>query len=157
MVSNLYSALNTHLEFQYCLNGQDAMTTLEDFQKATCYTLEFNRQSRCTDWNKVALACLYYKGLPDRLKDEISQIRKPTTLLELQDLVTTLDQHYWERQAEISCNKKLSTAQPQKLNDKSSDNCRDACCGSRCECNIDNQLVKSIILYQFNLCTKASI
>jgi hypothetical protein len=65
---------------------------------------------------------LYSKDLPDRLKDKISWIRKPTALLELQDLVATLDQCYWERQAEISCDKKPSTAQPQKLNDKSSDN-----------------------------------
>jgi hypothetical protein len=59
----------------------DAMTALEalrykDSQKATCYSLEFNRHSRRTSWNKAALARLYYKGLPDRLKDEISQIRK---------------------------------------------------------------------------------
>jgi hypothetical protein len=70
----------------------------------------------------VALARLYYKGLPDRLKDEISRIGKPAALLELQDLVATLDQRYWEHQAEISCDRKPSTAQSQKSNDKSSDN-----------------------------------
>jgi hypothetical protein len=113
----------------------NAMTALEalrykDSQKATRYTLEFNRHSRCTGWNEVALACLYYKGLPDCLKDEISQIGKPTALLELQDLVATLDQRYWECQAEISHDKKLSTAQPQKSNDKSSDNRSDNCSSS---------------------------
>jgi hypothetical protein len=105
----------------------DAMTALEalrykDSQKATRYSLEFNRHSRRTGWNEVALARLYYKGLPDRLKDEISRIGKPAGLLDLQDLVATLDQRYWERQAEISRDKKPSNAQPQKSNDKSSDN-----------------------------------
>jgi hypothetical protein len=105
----------------------DAMTALEalrykDSQKATRYTLEFNRHSRRTGWNEVALARLYYKGLPDRLKDEISRIGKPAALSELQDLVATLDQRYWERQAEISRDKRPSTIQPQKSNDKSSDN-----------------------------------
>jgi hypothetical protein len=119
------------LELQHLFGLHDpvnnTMTALEalrykDSQKAMHYTLEFNRHSRHTSWNEAALAHLYYKGLPDRLKDEISWIRKPTTLLELQDLVATLDQCYWERQAEISHNKKPSTTQPQKSNNKSSNN-----------------------------------
>jgi hypothetical protein len=80
----------------------DATTTLEalrykDSSKAARYTFEFNRHARRTGWNDAALMCQYYKVLPDRLKDEIARIGKPTNLHDLQDLVTTLDQCYWER------------------------------------------------------------
>ena len=89
----------------------DAMNALEalrykDSTKATRYTIDFNRHGRKTGWNEKALARQYYKGLPDRLKDEIARIGKPDSLTKLQDLVATLDQRYWERQTEISRDKK---------------------------------------------------
>jgi hypothetical protein len=80
----------------------DAMNALEglrykDSTKATRYTVDFNRHARRTGWNEQALARQYYKGLPDRLKDEIARTGKPPGLRELQDLVAILDQRYWER------------------------------------------------------------
>jgi hypothetical protein len=83
-----------------------AMEALEalsynDFTKAIRYTTDFNRFARCSGWNDRALAHQYYKGLPDRLKDELARIGKPGTLGGLQDLVSILDQRYWERQSEI--------------------------------------------------------
>ena len=88
----------------------DATNVLESLKyknstKAARYTIEFNRHSRHTGWNETALSHQYYKGLPDRLKDEISHIGKPAGLRSLQDLVATLDQRYWERQSEISQDK----------------------------------------------------
>ena len=102
----------------------DAMTALKslrykDSSKATRYNLEFNRHSRRTGWNEQALTRHYYKGLPDRLKDEIARIGKPTGLIDLQNLVATLDQRYWERQTEIKRNNKSSNPNPQKSLDKS--------------------------------------
>jgi hypothetical protein len=106
----------------------DAMTALEslrykDSAKATRYTLEFNRHSRRTGWNEAALARMYYKGLPDRLKDEIARVGRPDDLLDLQDLVATLDQRYWERQSEITRDKKPSSStNHSKPSDNRSDN-----------------------------------
>jgi hypothetical protein len=99
----------------------DAVNALEslrykDSSKATRYNLEFNRHSRRTGWNEQALARHYYKGLPDRLKDEIARVGKPAGLIDLQDLVSTLDQRYWERQSEIKRDNKSSN--PQKSSDK---------------------------------------
>jgi len=93
----------------------DAMNSLEslklrDSGKATRYTIDFNCYARKTGWNKQALARQFYKNLPDRLKDEIAHIGKPTALKTLQDLVATLDQHYWECQSEINRDKKASTS-----------------------------------------------
>ena len=69
---------------------------LKDSGKATRYTINFNRYAQKTSWNDQALSRQFYKNLPDRLKDEIAHIGKPTTLKTLQDLVATLDQRYWE-------------------------------------------------------------
>ena len=52
----------------------------------------------------------FYKGLPDRLKDEIARLGKPSGLKALQDMVATLDQRYWERQSEINRDKKSASA-----------------------------------------------
>ena len=77
----------------------DATNALEalkykDNTKAACYTIEFNRHAHRTDWNEVAFACQYYKGLPEHLKDEIARIGKPAELHPLQELIATLDQRY---------------------------------------------------------------
>jgi len=49
------------------------------------------------------------------LKDEIARIGKPATLSDLQALVATLDQRHWERQAEVSRDKRANN--PQKPSD----------------------------------------
>ncbi|KIK25615.1 hypothetical protein PISMIDRAFT_9595 [Pisolithus microcarpus 441] len=43
-----------------------------------------------------------FNHLPDHIKDEISCIGKPTTLVGLRKLAQTIDVQYWERKAEIS-------------------------------------------------------
>lgn len=97
----------------------DAMSALEslrykDSSKATRYTIDFNKHARRTGWNNAALLRQYYRGLPDRIKDEVSRVGKPVRLQELQDLVAKIDQRYWERQSEISREKKASTPVPPK-------------------------------------------
>ena len=93
----------------------DAMNSLENLRfkdsgKATCYTIDFNRHAWKTGWNEQALLWQFYKGLPDRLKDEIARLGKPSGLKALQDMVATLDQHYWECQSEINRDKKSASA-----------------------------------------------
>jgi hypothetical protein len=92
----------------------DAMTSLENLKfkesgKATRYTIDFNRHARKTGWNEQALLRQFYKGLPDRLKDEIARLGKPSGLKALQEMVATLDQRYWERQSEITRDKKSAS------------------------------------------------
>lgn len=94
----------------------DATNALEllrykDSTKAARYTIDFNRHAYRTGWNNAALTRQYYKGLPDRLKDELSRIGKPVRLQALQDLVATLDQRHWERQSEISRDKRSTNNQ----------------------------------------------
>jgi len=86
-------------ELQHLFGPRDpitnAMNSLEslkprDSRKATRYTIDFNRYARKTGWNKQVLSHQFYKNLPDRLKDEIAHIRKPTTLKTLQTLLLLL-------------------------------------------------------------------
>ena len=105
----------------------DAMNSLEslkfkDSGKATKYTIDFNRHARKTGWNEQALFRQFYKGLPDRLKDEIARIGKPSGLKALQDLVATLDQRYWERQSEINKDKKASNTTSSSASNSTSAN-----------------------------------
>jgi len=81
----------------------------KDAGKAVKYTLDFNRDAPRTGWNDKALYRQFYKGLPDRLKDELTRIGKAETLIPLQHQVQVLNQRYWERQAEISCDKRASS------------------------------------------------
>jgi hypothetical protein len=83
----------------------------KDSTKVTRYMIDFNCHARCTGWNEQALARCYYKGLLDRLKDEIARIGKPTGLLPLRELVATLDQRYWEHQLEVSRDKRSTSSQ----------------------------------------------
>jgi hypothetical protein len=104
-------------------DATNALETLryKDATKAARYTIDFNRHAHRTGWNNVALARQYYKGLPDRLKDEIARIGKPAELRSLQELVATLDQRHWERQSEISRDKRsTSNANPSTSQNKSS-------------------------------------
>jgi hypothetical protein len=91
----------------------DATIALENLRyrdsgKAVKYSLDFNRYALKTGWNDMALTRLYYKGLPDRLKDELVRIGRPNTLAELQNAIQILDQRYWERQNEISREKRIA-------------------------------------------------
>jgi hypothetical protein len=87
--------------------ASDAMFALEslryrDSSRASRYTIDFNYHAPHTGWNDQALSRLYYKGLPERLKDKLSHLERPSGLHALQDLVHLLDQRYWERRLEIS-------------------------------------------------------
>jgi hypothetical protein len=100
--------------FGPCDPVADATVALEhlryrDSGKAVKYTLDFNRNALKTGWNDVALTRQYYKGLPDRLKDELTRVGRPKTLAALQNAVQVLDQRYWERQNEISRDRRTAT------------------------------------------------
>ncbi|KIK15118.1 hypothetical protein PISMIDRAFT_16755 [Pisolithus microcarpus 441] len=86
----------------------DAVQNLENLsmKDSSCipkYVVEFNRwASQVKDYGEGALRHRFYTGLPDRIKDEISRVGKPTTLVGLRELAQTIDARYWERKAEIS-------------------------------------------------------
>jgi len=76
---------------------------MKDSYRVTRYIVDFNRlASQVQDYGDGALRCLFYSGLPDHLKDEITRVRKPLTLNGLRTLCQEIDVRYWERKDEIS-------------------------------------------------------
>jgi len=103
-----YSAFISELRLRFGPQdpAADATAALEELQyedstKAARYTISFNQHAFRTGWNDRALSRQYYKGLPDRIKDEIARVGQPADLQALQTLTATLDQRYWDRQSEI--------------------------------------------------------
>jgi len=76
---------------------------MKDAHCVTRYIVDFNQlASQVQDYGDGTLHRLFYSGLPDRLKDEIAQVRKPLTLHGLRALCQEIDMRYWERKDEIS-------------------------------------------------------
>jgi len=90
----------------------------KDSGKAIKYTLNFNWDTPRTSWNDKALYQQFYKGLLDWLKDKLTRIGKPETLIPLQHQVQILDQRYWKCQAEISHDKHASSNTAPAWSDK---------------------------------------
>src|SRR6266545_6234965 len=91
----------------------------KDSGKAVKYSLDFNHDTPRTSWNDSALYQQFYKGLLDRLKDELARIGKLPTLILLQHQIQILDQRHWERQSEISLNKHATTSTAPTQSDNS--------------------------------------
>ena len=82
--------------------------SMRDGQRILKYNVEFNRLAVKLRWDDRALRHRYYKGLPDRIKDEISRTGKPATLLEMKNLAQVFDARHWERSRKKSQNAKTS-------------------------------------------------
>src|SRR6201999_4576381 len=61
------------------------------------YNVDFNRLAAYVPWGNAALCHRYYKGLPDRIKDLLSQQPKIRDLHKLKEVTQTIDARYWER------------------------------------------------------------
>ncbi|RDX50749.1 hypothetical protein OH76DRAFT_1348391, partial [Lentinus brumalis] len=61
-------------------------------------------------WGNEALQYQFYKGLPSRLKDRISEIGKPKDLHKLRELAQSIDARYWERRTEQNRETRTSTS-----------------------------------------------
>ena len=74
--------------------------TMSDSHRVARYVTQFNWLATQVSWGSEALRYQFYKGLPDRLKDRISEIGKPKDLNKLRELAQSIDARYWERKAE---------------------------------------------------------
>lgn len=94
---------------------------MKENHKVTQYVVEFNELRSQIAWNDSALRSRFYKGLPERLKDEVSRLGKPPTLNGMIELAQRLDARYWERKQEV--NREQGSNKPNKTpnnSDKSS-------------------------------------
>lgn len=75
---------------------------MTDNHKIAKYITQFARLATQTRWGQEALRYQFYRGLPDRIKDRISEVGKPTNLHALRTLAQQIDHRYWERKTERS-------------------------------------------------------
>jgi len=74
--------------------------SMKPTQRIAKYLVEFNRLATITGWDNRALRHQFYRGLPSRIKDEVSRVGKPITLPALRALAQSIDGRYWEREEE---------------------------------------------------------
>jgi Retrotransposon gag protein/Zinc knuckle len=85
-------------------NAESQLTSLrmKDGDNVRDYAIAFNNLARDTQWNNPSLTHQFYKGLPERLKDKLSEMRggRPNDLNELRACAQEFDDLYWQRQKE---------------------------------------------------------
>lgn len=74
---------------------------MDSGQNCLKYLTEFARLAPLTGWNDTALNNQLYKGLPEHLKNAITNGGKPATVAGMRAAIQKYDHHYWERQEEI--------------------------------------------------------
>jgi hypothetical protein len=67
------------------------LTNLRQQGSAAVFAAEFRHLSFALDWDDKALAFLFYKGLKENVKDELSRIPRIDTLNELIEMAITID------------------------------------------------------------------
>ena len=94
--------------------------SMKEGQKINKYIIVFNcLAGQVCSYNDGTLHHIFYSGLPDCIKDEISHIGKPHTLDGFHTFVQTIDARYWECKSKILHQTKNSSV-PSASNSKSS-------------------------------------
>jgi len=89
--------------FGYGNEQQEAEREIQALRQrgsATKYKAEFQILAARLDWDDNALAALFYQGLKDNIKDELSRDERPDTLREMSETAIRIDTRIWERQLE---------------------------------------------------------
>ena len=124
-VSELKSNFGSHDPVRDAEHQLDNLS-MKEGQKINKYVVEFNcLAGQVHSYGDGALCHIFYSGLPDHIKDEISCIGKPCTLNGYHTLVQTINARYWERKSEILCQTKNSSLLPTS-NSKSSTSSSDS-------------------------------
>ena len=84
--------------------------SMKDNHHVQKYMIDFAQWAPLTGYNDIALANLFYNGLPDRLKDRICEHGRPSEFTALRNLALQFDARHWERQNETSQTSRANTA-----------------------------------------------
>ena len=101
---------------------------MQEHHKVIRYKVEFEELAGRTPWDLAALRDLFYKGLPDRIKDQMasSPTGKPRTLASMKTVTLAYDTRYWECKSEVSHSSKTSKTSTTNAESSSSSNSRGA-------------------------------
>jgi hypothetical protein len=69
---------------------------IKDNQCISKYLIQFNCLTTEINWGNSALQHAFYRGLLDCIKDQMAQVGKPDSLLDIKNLVQSINAHYWE-------------------------------------------------------------
>src|SRR5882672_10290200 len=73
---------------------------MQDYQHVNKYMIEFSEHATHTGWNDAALYGEFYRGLAERIKDQLVSLECPTTFQQLKTDALRCDSRYWECQGE---------------------------------------------------------
>jgi len=73
---------------------------MQDYQHVNKYMIEFSEHATHTGWNDAALYGEFYRGLAERIKDQLVSLERPATFQQLKTDALRCDSRYWERQGE---------------------------------------------------------
>lgn len=93
--------------------------TMPEHQHIEKYDVTFISLSVITQYTDAPLRHIYYKGLPDRIKDALIYLPPADTLQSLRSAAQIVDRRYWERHDEKRAHTKRST--PAKSGSSSTD------------------------------------
>jgi len=93
---------------------------MKENQKIAKYVVTFNRLATQVQWDNNALRHSFYRGLPNRIKDQIANVGKPDTLQDLRTLAQNIDHRYWERKSELNRESKPESSSGKSGSNKSS-------------------------------------
>lgn len=73
---------------------------MRDTERIAMFIVRFNQLAALTRWDDAALAHRFYRGLPSRIKDELSRIEHPDSLVGIREAARRIDSRYWRREEE---------------------------------------------------------
>ncbi|KAI3370011.1 hypothetical protein L3Q82_024433 [Scortum barcoo] len=90
--------------FDHPVQGQEAVKRLLDLrqgsQSVAAYSVDFRILAAASGWDSLALKGIFYKGLAEKIKDELSLRDEPDSLDSLISLAIRIDNRLRERQRE---------------------------------------------------------
>src|SRR5882724_8099567 len=73
---------------------------MQDYQHVNKYMIEFSKHATHTGWNDAALYGEFYRGLAERIKDQLLSLDRPQMFQQLKVAALKCDTRYWECQGE---------------------------------------------------------
>jgi hypothetical protein len=97
---------------------------MKDSERITKYIVRFNQYATMLSWGDSALRYAFYKGLANRIKDDLSKLEIPRTLIALRIAAQGIDQRYWRREDEKKRDSARNTTQTKSSSSTSTSNNR---------------------------------
>ena len=76
------------------------MQSLRQTEFAANYASKFQQLAAQTQWGTVPLVAQFYKGLKERVKDNIAQVNRPSQLQSMITLAIRINDRQYERELE---------------------------------------------------------